>query len=329
MYLPDNEMSIHNKNLLCSPIDDSLKSERDDYLNEMLYVMVNVNDKVIHSGNLFRLFNYVESDGDLVKVYKYKESFIEKNKKDIFFWTQYLIGHSSYNGGWFTYNNDISGPAAGSSFGFCLEYNVKKEFPILFIPPVYKDKILNESYYDKSADVDYKIVNTYISENKWSGSHIIEGVKNWNIKNYEKIQHPMFSTYADNLAKKIIKLGFNGYVSCDECEIFMSHRLQVDVLDRKPRFYINQKYWQIYGKEYDKNINYYNDLVNYMTREIIYENNITTLVSRDKKEDYREKAKKYLETGFKQKDTKSPFDDYIEITPDNGIRKSFYSLQKK
>lgn len=65
----------------------------------------------------------------------------------------------------------------------------------------------------------------------YSGSHLIQGVKNWQEKGYQEIIHPK-NSYADFLAKKIAQLGFNGYVSCDECEIYITHCAMKNVLKR-------------------------------------------------------------------------------------------------
>ena len=63
----------------------------------------------------------------------------------------------------------------------------------------------------------------------YAGSHVIEGVEDWEKKGYEPLDHPMES-YADNLSIKLANLGFNGYISCDECEVYITHEAMKRVL---------------------------------------------------------------------------------------------------
>jgi membrane-associated HD superfamily phosphohydrolase len=41
-------------------------------------------------------------------------------------------------------------------------------------------------------------------------------------------------SFADELAVRLVELGFNGYVSCDECEVFLAHQVMPEVLSFPP-----------------------------------------------------------------------------------------------
>ncbi len=63
----------------------------------------------------------------------------------------------------------------------------------------------------------------------WKGSHLIEGVKDWNKLGFEKITHPHWA-HADNLTKRLSSKKFTGYISCDECEVFLTHKAMPQIL---------------------------------------------------------------------------------------------------
>jgi hypothetical protein len=134
-------------------------------------------------------------------------------------WKEFFVGHSKYNGGWFTYESSYGGPM----FGMSLYYQVQEDTPVLFVPN-YFARLDNRAYYpDEQPDEE--------STDQYGGSHIVHGVKNWKEKGYEKIT-PVF--YADQLAEKLVKLGFPGYISCDECEVFITHKTMKKTLYERP-----------------------------------------------------------------------------------------------
>jgi hypothetical protein len=84
-----------------------------------------------------------------------------------------------------------------------LYYKVKRDVPLLFVP-----------FQEPNATIRKKTPEEY------SGSHLVEGVKNWREKGYKPINPEYF---ADEFAERLRELGFPGYISCDECEIFLTH----------------------------------------------------------------------------------------------------------
>lgn len=97
-----------------------------------------------------------------------------------------------------------------------------------YIKQNFKEKILvieelNRTKAEIKSLENLETIIQYI-ENGFSGSHIIEGVKDWQEKNYPKVTRKE-GEYADNLAIKLSFLGFYGYISCDECEVYISHNL--------------------------------------------------------------------------------------------------------
>lgn len=152
--------------------------------------------------------------------YERDNSYFVTSRKTVGWWNKYYVGHSKYRGGWFTYETGYGGP----TFGMLLYYRVKEDIPILFIP---NHKVLedNPSYYpDKDfSEVDY--------ENLWSGSHVVQGAPNWKALGYKKIV-PKY--YADELANRLLDLNFPGYISCDECEVFLAHSSMKKALPDRP-----------------------------------------------------------------------------------------------
>jgi hypothetical protein len=245
MFIEGNTMTEYNKNILCSNIglNDKQLQEKNDYINEMLYIILTPSDKLFHSGDIFNIIGLNTIKG--TKYYNYE--FIERNNEHILWWLYTYVGQTEYKGGWFTLNQYSSGPAYFNDFGYCLKYNINNPFPILFIPPVYlyKYKYNKETYFDSMKPRCSEIITSLYP---WAGSHLFEGVKNWQKKGYDKIlkinkdgeekQTGVCDKYADDFARKIIELGFNGYISCDECEVFLNYNYQQKYLSTPPLFLI-------------------------------------------------------------------------------------------
>jgi hypothetical protein len=224
MYIEGNTMSEHNINILCNSYDrDNI--EQQDYLNEMLYVIIPKNTRIYHATRLDKLFKR----GD----YYFTDKFIEENKCELFFWLSNFMGQQKYGGGWFTFNQNKSGPAHFPEFGLVLEYIINNDLPILYVPPIYNliynNAELSDIYFNKNDNINNQIIKNYVNIYNWSGSHIIQGVKNWKNKNYKMITRET-DTFADTFALKLLELGFNGYISCDECELFLNYNLQRNII---------------------------------------------------------------------------------------------------
>jgi hypothetical protein len=195
--LKDNGFEIKYDN-----IDVNVKEVK-DYIEQFPLFILEKDTILCHSSKITHMLSK-NSDGEIVY-----------NKEK--WWEKYYPGHSNYKGGWFTYETNYGGPR----FGILIKYKIKKDIPILFVPN-YLTKIDNPDYFPEL------ITNSY-NDGTFSGSHIVEGVKGWKNKNYEKIEPKYF---ADQFAEKIVSLGFDGYISCDECEVFLTHKIMPDVLER-------------------------------------------------------------------------------------------------
>jgi hypothetical protein len=117
--------------------------------------------------------------------------------------------------------------------------------------PVFKTLMKKSiSEYNKLQDED--VVDTYAEA--YGGSHVIEGVKDWKKKGYKKLEHPIHS-YADRLGKRLSELDINGYISCDENEIFLSHNLMMKgVIEHPEEIYVTQWGKKILGEKKSSNL---------------------------------------------------------------------------
>jgi hypothetical protein len=125
-------------------------------------------------------------------------------------WSEFLPGTPKSGGGWFTFGTSYGGP----EFGLYLYYKILRDTPILYIKD--QTKYLNDSKrFKKSSHL------TDMAE-QYTGSHLIQGPPNWERKGYQNL-HDRTKYFADGLGERLAELGFNGYISCDECEVFLSH----------------------------------------------------------------------------------------------------------
>jgi len=165
----------------------------------------------------------------------------DKNSKiqisnDPLWWTKYYVGQKKYNGGWFTYETGYGGPP----FGLYLYYYIEKDIPLLFVPNyrAYLHKYKNSYLPEGSAFYKYEYTKLY------SGSHLVKGPRNWREKGFPEIKEKY---YADEFTARLVSLGFPGYISCDECEIFLTHKtMKKAMYDRPSRArvsagYLNQR----------------------------------------------------------------------------------------
>ena len=191
-------------------------------------------------------------------------------RDSINWWKNYYPGQKDYKGGWFTYKTSFGGP----HFNTELFYKVERDIPLIYIPNFYRNDFLktcgNKSdeentsdFYDckyykenkkeikKLIDLDkfneitnltteeYLTYDNLYSLVRWQSSHLIPGVKNWKKKGYKMITH-LPTEYADDLALRLSNLGFYGYISCDECEIYLTHKIMKDSLNRPYQYQIIQ-----------------------------------------------------------------------------------------
>jgi hypothetical protein len=177
-------------------------------------------------------------------------------------WTLYYPGHSSYMGGWFTYGDNLPPDGFNIRLRYMLTTDISIFYIPNYYAQLLKSKNKDyfdidyfQVYDDLTAQIDrirfksaslqknydqdreYVRLSGLLSDlekihqlnqsdqikkysERFSGSHIIQGVKDWKKKLYDPIKHDY---YADDWGLKLAKLGFNGYISCDECEVYLTH----------------------------------------------------------------------------------------------------------
>lgn len=175
-----------------------------DYLNEFPVFVLKRGTTLIHSTHIHT-----------VERISLKHDELRAKLADTCWWKKYFPGAKSYGGGWFTHTSSYGGP----TFGMYLYYKLEKDLPVLYIPK-YDKKINNPEYITKTAHVNEAL-------DEYSSSHIIQGPRGWKKKGYQNL-HEKDSYFADGLGKRLSELGFNGYISCDECEVFISHKAMED-----------------------------------------------------------------------------------------------------
>jgi hypothetical protein len=181
-----------------------------DYINEFPIFILRKGTTLCHSTHKSRLLAREKRGFKIPK---------------LLWWNKFLPGQEIYNGGWFTYETPYGGPA----FGVSLFYKVQEDIPILFIPNYKKHK--DDKNYFPDYPWNFLPSGDHTDKDEFSGSHIVQGVKNWKEKGYEMINAKY---YADELAKKLVSLGFPGYISCDECEVFITHKSMKRMLNQPP-----------------------------------------------------------------------------------------------
>jgi hypothetical protein len=289
IYVSGNKMSEQNLNKLINVT--MLNKETMTFLQNMLYIEIKPNDKCYHATNTFNICGFV-NDSRQLNIYNYQE-LNNKHKNilndKILFWMTYFIGQIEYGGGWFTYKTPHTGPSSELNFGTILEFTVDTDFYILFVPPIFKDmfndKENTEYYYGIKEDVK-KVINQNIHTYNWSGSHTIYSLENTK----DKIFDPIIETYyADMFTKKIISLGFKGYMSCDECEIFLNYDLQKN-LNSYPKILMDKfyqenmsEYYPKFIDEANKQINEINNLFENKNKNDKIEKKPTIILNRDVK----------------------------------------------
>jgi len=225
------------KKLGIKPYDTSLEltQEGRDWIDEMPVIVIKKGAMLVHQTVLDTIIN----------------KSLQLNTTEACWWEKFYPGHRNYGGGWFTYGTEYGGP----SFGLALQYEVKKDVALLFIPNKYtslKDKkkkpykfgklSIDEDpshYFDNEVERGYSFQKFISSTEGYAGSHVIEGVRDWKEKGYKKLTHEYF---ADELGKRLAVLGINGYVSCDENEVFLSHRIMTSgVISHPSNIYITEE----------------------------------------------------------------------------------------
>lgn len=205
LLLPEYARKKGKFPFISTPTDPFEAREFLDYLDEFSVYVIKKGTTLIHAAHNDRLQKVgMTKDGKL-------KGFL--NTKC--WWSEFLPGAGSYGGGWFTYGSSYGGP----DFGLYLYYELLKDIPVLYIPD-YTRRIDDPEYIKRTKHVEDNI-DTY------SGSHIVQGPRDWNKKGYQNL-HEKDNYFADGLAKRLSELGFNGYISCDECEVFISHEAMLE-----------------------------------------------------------------------------------------------------
>ncbi len=186
-----------------------------DWLEEFPLVILEKGTKLVHSSRYLETFpiemyynqglSYTDSDIGQVNNPDEPKGYVTKylpvNMDNLRWFDRYYPGQSNYLGGWFIYETGYGGP----DLGINITYELLKDVSLFFVPGQWKDP----------------------HGTGWTGSHTVPGVSGWMDKGYDEITHEYF---ADNLGIRLASLGFNGYISCDECEVYLSHKVMKNVL---------------------------------------------------------------------------------------------------
>lgn len=194
--------------------------ERLDYLDEFLIFVIPKGTVLVHATQ----YNKIIID-------KYRNGILNRYIRDLW-WAKHYPGQKSYGGAWFTYETGYGGP---DYFGLFLYYEVQKDLPVLYIPN-YTDKLKETNEY---IDIE-QLKSARVNFDKYRGSHVIQGPKGWKQK-YSSL-HQKEDYFADGLGKKMAELKFKGYISCDECEVFVTHDAMKECLTHPFRIDANGKY---------------------------------------------------------------------------------------
>lgn len=234
---------LYREILMNMNIDDP---ETIDFVNEFYFYILKKGTTIVHTTT--------------IEATKINNKYYYKNS--INWWKDYYPGQKDYKGGWFTYKTSFGGP----HFNTELFYRVERDIPLIYIPKFYRNDFIKtcginssnpqedtSDFYDcKYYKEIKKEINRLIKEEKldqiiklntdeyltydnlysllrWESSHLIPGVKNWKKKGYKIITHSR-GEYADDLGLRIANLGFFGYISCDECEIYLTHKIMKESL---------------------------------------------------------------------------------------------------
>jgi tRNA A-37 threonylcarbamoyl transferase component Bud32 len=204
------------------PYSDNDKNLFNDYLNDLPVYILKKGDTIVHATNLDYMYQYKFRDPSGM-------TGLDKKIAKECWWKHSFPGQKNYGGGWFTHETSYGGP---KYFELFLYYKVQEDIPIFFIPDYseYVVKGTSNEYIDYNDDDDI-LGRT----EKYSGSHVIQGPKDWKKKGYSsvrKINENNIDGYyfADGISYTLARLGFNGYISCDECEVFLSHEVMKKAL---------------------------------------------------------------------------------------------------
>ena len=254
------EKSKYNSNLpyYSLPSKDNEK-EFYEWLSEFPIVTIPQGTVLIHNG-LTKDFVKDKSleNLDLSKPYvPWSNVSIDQKSNAMCWWNKTFVGQGNYGGGWFTYKTTHGSPP----FELAITYKLKTNLTVLFIPNDYAEKYNKEKYrfgdikkYDEKETTDRYFSDIQLASGadpNYRGSHIVQGVKNWKQKGYKAFGQ---GYYADGLALRLSTLGFNGYMSCDECEVFISHGAMRTCIGRPEKIQVRTSIREYNNEEARKNI---------------------------------------------------------------------------
>ena len=211
------------------PINDTsdMNDLKKKYLNDLYICRLQKQDKIVHVFQISRLIQ-ADDQGQLLF------------NNDGCWWNKYYVGQQSYKGGFFTYQTNYGGPL----FGFDLVFNIEEPIPLFFIPPFYADKYSDDENYTKNfagVKINDQVLHKYI-ERGFSGSHLFEGLEDINRRPYSSLVRQNEEQYSDKIGVHFSNLGFTGFTTCDECEIFLSHETMIKYNLKQPvSFNLNEE----------------------------------------------------------------------------------------
>ena len=217
LYIPENMepfpleyeahmFEIFQKYIPVYHTGDEINEIQKTYLDQFYICRLNKYDNIVHAAKISRLLKV--EDGNLL--------FNEEGC----WWNKYYVGQQDYKGGFFTYRTNYGGPL----FGLDLVFNIEEPIPIFFIPPFYAEKYTDETNFRKNFASKNEILGKYIVERGFSGSHLFEGPETENRSAYSDLVRKKVEDYSDKLGVHFSMFNFTGFTSCDECEVFLTHR---------------------------------------------------------------------------------------------------------
>jgi tRNA A-37 threonylcarbamoyl transferase component Bud32 len=223
IYTAQEAKELEYKPYTKEPTSEPDISLFNDYLDDLPVYVLKEGTILVHATTLQNLyeskFNYDFAKGTIDPEYKIAKKC---------WWKHTFPGQKNYGGGWFTYKTSYGGP---EYFDLFLYYKIQKDTPIFFIPD-YSEYIVEG---ETNEYIDYPNSDVQRHKSKYSGSHVIQGPRDWKKKGYKSLRDIKENGidgkyFADGIGYTLARLGFNGYMSCDECEVFLSHEAMKEAI---------------------------------------------------------------------------------------------------
>ncbi len=107
------------------------------------------------------------------------------------------------------------------------------------------DEYLSSSQVPSSPKKNSDLLRDLNYSTNSTSSHIFQGVEGWKKEGFSAIKQP--PSDSEGILEKLISLGFDGYISCDLCEIVLSPKAMIRALTHPitftiPKFFVRNKH---------------------------------------------------------------------------------------